>query len=200
MGSNSKVIIPFLIILSSFGLTAEAEETPAKIGLEKTKLVLQNGCQHTKKVFRCVEYLRNYDGDTLAVNIPGLHPLFGKNIRVRVRGIDTAEIQPRGKCKGPTSKACFRRQKCERRLAQVAQKELQKLLSSGKRLEIHDAKRGNYFRILGTPIVDGTNISDWMLARGYAVPYRRKGLRTDWCEVEARILKRSKNSSSKPKS
>jgi endonuclease YncB( thermonuclease family) len=43
--------------------------------------------------FSGVEYVRNYDGDTMTVNIPGVHPLFGNEIGIRVRGIDTLEIR-----------------------------------------------------------------------------------------------------------
>ena len=41
-------------------------------------------------------YIRNYDGDTITFNLPKLHPIIGKKIRVRLSGIDTPEI--RGKC------------------------------------------------------------------------------------------------------
>jgi len=41
-------------------------------------------------------YVRNYDGDTITFNLPNLHPIIGKNIRVRLNGIDTPEIK--GKC------------------------------------------------------------------------------------------------------
>ena len=41
-------------------------------------------------------YLRNYDGDTITFNLPGLHPIIGEKISIRVNGIDTPEIQ--GKC------------------------------------------------------------------------------------------------------
>ena len=37
-----------------------------------------------------------YDGDTCTFTILGVHPLLGGKIRVRLRGIDTAEI--RSKC------------------------------------------------------------------------------------------------------
>ena len=41
-------------------------------------------------------YVRNYDGDTITFNLPNLHPIIGKKIRVRLNGIDTPEIK--GKC------------------------------------------------------------------------------------------------------
>ncbi|MBF0370483.1 MAG: hypothetical protein HQL52_13605 [Magnetococcales bacterium] len=43
-----------------------------------------------------VIYRGNYDGDTIRFDIPGVHPLLGDNISIRVRGVDTPEI--RGKC------------------------------------------------------------------------------------------------------
>jgi len=43
-------------------------------------------------------YVSNYDGDTIKFDLPGLHPIIGKKINIRVNGIDTPEI--RGKCEG----------------------------------------------------------------------------------------------------
>ncbi len=41
-------------------------------------------------------YVRNYDGDTIRFNLPGLHPIIGEKISIRVNGIDTPETK--GKC------------------------------------------------------------------------------------------------------
>ena len=38
-------------------------------------------------------YLRNYDGDTITFNLPGLHSIIGEKITVCVNGIDTPEIK-----------------------------------------------------------------------------------------------------------
>ena len=46
--------------------------------------------------FDDVEFIRAYDGDTITVTIPNIHPFFGKHISIHVLGIDTPEI--RGKC------------------------------------------------------------------------------------------------------
>ena len=45
-----------------------------------------------------------YDGDTFRVNIDSLPPIVGKNIAIRVNGIDTPEI--RGKCQYEKNLAC----------------------------------------------------------------------------------------------
>jgi micrococcal nuclease len=42
------------------------------------------------------QYVKCYDGDTCRFNIPGLHPIIGENVSIRLNGIDTPEI--RGKC------------------------------------------------------------------------------------------------------
>ena len=41
-------------------------------------------------------YLQNYDGDTIRFDLPRYPPIAGDDIRVRVNGIDTPEIN--GKC------------------------------------------------------------------------------------------------------
>ena len=46
--------------------------------------------------FPNVTYRTCYDGDTCRMDIPGLHPLVGKNIPIRFAGVDTPEM--RGKC------------------------------------------------------------------------------------------------------
>ena len=46
----------------------------------------------------CVQFVSNYDGDTITVNIEGMHHLFGHNIPVRVRSIYAPEIKGRTAC------------------------------------------------------------------------------------------------------
>ena len=43
--------------------------------------------------FTDVKFIRCYDGDTCTFDIPYVHPLLGKRIAVRFRGIDTPEIK-----------------------------------------------------------------------------------------------------------
>lgn len=44
------------------------------------------------------QYLGNYDGDTVSFNIPNVPDVFGKNISVRVYGIDTPEKKSKNLC------------------------------------------------------------------------------------------------------
>ena len=47
--------------------------------------------------FPNVTYVRAYAGNTFAVTIPDTHLLSGKNISIRVEGIDTPEIRGKDK-------------------------------------------------------------------------------------------------------
>ena len=55
-------------------------------------------CPHGSDRFNCVKFVKNYDGDTITVDIPNVHSFFGNNISVRVRGIDTPEVRGKSPC------------------------------------------------------------------------------------------------------
>ena len=42
------------------------------------------------------KYISAYDGDTFRVDIAEIHPLIGRNMPIRLRGVDTPEM--RGRC------------------------------------------------------------------------------------------------------
>ena len=84
--------------------------------------------------FKNVTYIRAYDGDTITVTIPGTHPLFGERISIRVEGIDTPEI--RGKCQQ------------EKDLAYEARDFVRQILSQSQSIDLKDAERGKYFRVV----------------------------------------------------
>tara|TARA_B100000749_G_scaffold250951_1_gene216379 strand:+ start:219 stop:602 length:384 start_codon:yes stop_codon:yes gene_type:complete len=107
--------------------------------------------------FSGVEYVRNYDGDTMTVNIPGVHPLFGNEIGIRVRGIDTLEIRV---------KYPFEKQKVKETKTLI-----EGILNRANEITLHDIEREKYFRIVASVIVDGQNLSDLLLAKKLAVPY-----------------------------
>ncbi len=107
--------------------------------------------------FSGVEYVRNYDGDTMTVNIPGVHPLFGNEIGIRVRGIDTLEIRV---------KYPFEKQKVKEIKTLI-----EGILNRANKITLHDIEREKYFRIVASVIVDGQNLSDLLLAKKLAVPY-----------------------------
>ncbi len=118
--------------------------------------------------FEEVIFIKNYDGDTITVDIPGLHPLIGDDISVRIYGIDTPEI--RGKCER------------ERRLAKQAKRVVYQILSQAKKIVLKDVRRGKYFRIVATVKADGVNIADILIQKGLAVPYYGGRKRNVWCK------------------
>ncbi len=126
-------------------------------------------CTHDTKTFRCVKYIRNYDGDTVTVKIPDVHPLFGENISVRVVGIDTPEKN--GK------------KPCEKERARDAQKLTGSLLKNAKSIELRNVGRDKYFRVLAEVWADGKSVGDILIKNKLAYPYDggRKPASTNWC-------------------
>jgi micrococcal nuclease len=134
----------------------------------------ENSCEHSKTTFRCVKYIRNYDGDTVTVKIPNVHPVLGENISVRVAGIDTAEL--RGQ------------QPCEKDLARTAKKLVAAQLKQARNIEIRNVKRDKYFRILGDIYVDGVSLKDVLTKNNLAVAYDGgKKSQVNWCEMGPRL-------------
>lgn len=117
--------------------------------------------------FDNVEYVRNYDGDTITFNIIGVHPLLGEKISIRVLGVDTPEI--RGKC----TKEKYR--------AQDAKFLVETMCRSAKVIKLKNVGRGKYFRILADVYCDGISVADKLIEDGFAVRYDG-GTKIDWCE------------------
>ena len=117
--------------------------------------------------FTNVTYHRCYDGDTCTFTIPGIHPLFGEKISVRIAGIDTPEI--RGKC--PEEKA----------LAKTAKRAAIAMLKGAKRIDLLRPERGKYFRIVADIMADGTDVGAALIRQGLAVPYDGGTKTHAWC-------------------
>lgn len=125
-------------------------------------------CRHTDQDLNCVTYVKNYDADTVTVDIPGVHALMGNKVSVRVSGIDTPEI--RGKTL------------CEKKLAQVSRDQVTTWLGNAKQINLKGIERGKYFRIVADVEFDGQSLANKLLSSGLAYPYgggtKRK---VDWC-------------------
>ena len=113
-----------------------------------------------------VEYVKNYDGDTITVNIKDVHPLIGSLISIRINGIDTPEM----KSDCPNEKI----------LAYNAKVLIEKFLKNGKVITLKNVNRDKYFRILADVYVDGINIANVLIKNKMAVPYNG-GTKIDWC-------------------
>ena len=127
-----------------------------------------------------VEFVGNHDGDTFNVNIQGLPPVFGHKVPVRVRHIDTAELNARGYC--------------ERAMARLAKDRVYHLLSKAKQIDLENVSRGSFFRLLADVIITTDknttiSLSDHLLKVGYAAPYKGGGKpKTNWCLYRKKLL------------
>lgn len=99
-------------------------------------------------------YVRNYDGDTITVNIPSWPDIVGKEIDIRVAGIDTPEM----KGKGNKKKA-------------IAAKTMVASLCHGRRVILKNVRRGKYFRLVADVYASGKNVGLELIRAGLAKPY-----------------------------
>ena len=112
-------------------------------------------------------YLQNYDGDTIRFDLPRYPPIAGKDIRVRVNGIDTPEIK--GKCEK------------EKYNAQQAQQMVEDILKDAEQITLKNMERGKYFRIAADVYVDGEKLTDVLIEAGMAVRYDGGRKVKGWC-------------------
>ena len=108
-----------------------------------------------------------YDGDTFRVNIDSLPPIVGKNIRIRVNGVDTPEI--RGKCL------------YEKNLALKARDFVRAKLANAKEIKLTNLQRGKYFRVVANVLVDGVSLERELLDNNLAYEYSG-GKKLSWCK------------------
>jgi len=108
-----------------------------------------------------------YDGDTFRVNIASLPPIVGKNIAIRVNGVDTPEI--RGKCQ------------YEKNLALKARDFVRDRLANAKEIKLTNLQRGKYFRVVANVLVDGVSLEQELLDNELAYEYSG-GKKLNWCK------------------
>ncbi len=108
--------------------------------------------------FSNVKVDRVYDGDTFIISLPGEAEIFGENLSVRVKGIDTPEVTE--------ERACIRRK------AKAAKDALATLLGSGDPVNLTHCERDKYFRILCFVNIGGSiDVSEYLLEKKLALPY-----------------------------
>jgi len=127
----------------------------------QTRAALQYGTVTVSKVISV------YDGDTFRVNIDSLPPIVGKNISIRVNGVDTPEI--RGKCQ------------YEKDLALKARDFVRARLSNAKEIKLTNLQRGKYFRVVANVVVDGVSLERELLDNELAYSYDG-GKKLSWCK------------------
>ena len=149
-----------LILLALFSFTANAGSGGGGSVLPPADLVV-------------TDINRVYDGDTFFIDVPRWPDIIGKDIGIRVAGLDTPEI--RSRCKNKEAKAN------EKAMAIVARDYAKELLTKADRIELINMKRGSRFRIVAEVYVDGKNLAELMINKGYGRPYNGKKKRVTWC-------------------
>ena len=107
-----------------------------------------------------------YDGDTFRVDIESLPPIVGKNIPIRLNGVDTPEI--RGKCQ------------YEKDLALKARDFVRNKLANAKEIKLTKLQRGKYFRVVADVMIDGVSLEQELLENKLAYKYTG-GKKSSWC-------------------
>lgn len=109
-----------------------------------------------------------YDGDTIFIDLPDQHPLFGRRMGVRIFGIDTPEKRSKNAC--------------EKKKAAEAQAVLEKILNKATSVDIVNVQKDKFFRILGEVVVDGRPVIDDLIKLKLAYPYHgEKKIKRNWC-------------------
>lgn len=104
------------------------------------------------------------DGDTFIIDIPNIPDVFGKNIAVRIRGIDTPELNDS-------------REEI-RKISIQAKEELERLLLNAKEITLYNLGRDKYFRLLASVKVDNIDVSEYLIKKGLAKKYN--GGKKEW--------------------
>lgn len=108
-----------------------------------------------------------YDGDTISGTIENIPEVFGKDIPVRLSGIDTAELHSR--CDA------------EAILAKRAKIRLQELIGNATEVELRNVTRDKYFRLDAEVFANGVSVNSTLLLEGLAKPYFG-GTKSSWCK------------------
>lgn len=103
---------------------------------------------------------RVHDGDTFIVDIAHVHPIIGKEISVRINGIDSPEITDK--------------RENIRALAIKARDYVTQRLQKAKIIELNNVRRDKYFRILADVRLDGIDLASELLSENLAKPYLGK--------------------------
>jgi len=131
------------------------------IGLSSVQAAPEYGTVTVSKVISV------YDGDTFRVDIDSLPPIVGKNIPIRLNGVDAPEIQ--GKCQ------------YEKDLALKARDFVRNKLANAIEIKLTKLQRGKYFRVVADVMVDGVSLEKELLENELAYKYTG-GKKSSWCK------------------
>ena len=92
-----------------------------------------------------------FDGDTIYVDIEGVHPLLGSGIGVVLNDVDTPELDHRAKCDR------------EKKLGQKAKAFVEQRLFNAEKIELRNVIRGRWFAINADIFYDGKDLGAELL-------------------------------------
>lgn len=109
------------------------------------------------KYFRNINVLSVYDGDTITAHVDLGFGVWAHKVKFRLLGIDTPEIRTRDS---------------EEKIAGYRARDyLRTRVDEGDEITIQSVSKGKYGRWLGVLYIDGVNINDELVSKGYAEPY-----------------------------
>ncbi|MEN0059754.1 MAG: thermonuclease family protein [Bdellovibrio sp.] len=165
-----KVLISLLatIFFVSCSTNSSSPLNPASRSSTESSESKTTVCQNTETSFKCVKVVEVYDGDTIFIDLPDQHPLFGRRMGVRILGIDTPEIRSKSTC--------------EKKKAAEAKAALQKILNQASSVDIVNVQKDKFFRILGEVVADGQPVATSLIKMKLAYPYHgEKKIKRNWC-------------------
>ena len=113
------------------------------------------------------EFERCIDGDTLKVKNNALPDIFGRNLSIRVRGLDTPEL--RGKCSH------------EKKLAVRSKDFCSFLMKNAENIEFKNLERGKFFRVVADVHIDSKNYANQMIFNDHGRVYSNTK-KNNWCD------------------
>lgn len=159
-----------ILVLAFFLISCSSTENVKRSSFKNHQFE-ESHCSHTATSFNCVKVVEVYDGDTIFIDLPDQHPLFGKRMGVRIIGIDTPEIRTKNAC--------------EKQKGQMAKKVLENIIAGANRVDVIDVEKDKFFRILGTVLVDGKPVIDDLVNARLAFPYHGEKKPTrNWCKED----------------
>ena len=90
-------------------------------------------------------------------NIPYVHPILGKEIGIRLYGVDTPELRTK--------------YKKEKQMGYEARAFVETVFNKAKIVELKNIRRGKYFRIIAEIWIDGVSLAKLLIEAGYAKEY-----------------------------
>lgn len=100
-----------------------------------------------------VQLVKLHDGDTFFINLTGIKDFIGKRLGVRVKGIDTAELNTQE--------------------GKIVRDYARNMFESASKIDIYNCTKGKYFRIVCDVRVDNINYGDHLIKTNRAKAYRR---------------------------